>query len=143
MSQLGSNVGENAEALMGKVKRSIDRGATAAEGATSAARDTALDTTMEGMRGVRSRLEEAAQSLPSAPTSTRLAWRMGRWLGRTEGALWLASKGAGIWWRRTKNQLRNQSSDQRLRLIAQWGPCVVASTWLSAQLWNRLRRGAG
>ena len=136
MSQLGSSVGENAEALMGKVKRGVDRGATAAEGAASAARDT----TMEGMRDVRSRLEEAAQGLPSAPTSTRLAWRMGRWLGRAEGALWLAAKGAGIWSRRTMKQLRNQPGDQRLRLIAQWGPCVVASTWLSAQLWNRLRR---
>jgi len=135
MSQFGSSVGENAEALMGKVKRGVDRGATAAEGAASAARDT----TMEGMHDVRSRLEEAAQGLPSAPTSTRLAWHMGRWLGRAEGALWLASKGAGIWWRRTMKQLRNQSGDQRLRLIAQWGPCVVASTWLSAQLWNRLR----
>jgi hypothetical protein len=141
MSQLSSGVsgvGEDAQALMGQAGTSAEQGASAVESAAS----ESLDATMEGMRRVRSRLEEAAQGLPSAPTSTRLAWRMGRWLGRVEGALWLASKGAGVWWGRTMKQLRGQPPNQRLRLIAQWGPCVVASAWLVAQIGNRARRAA-
>ena len=140
MSQFSSSmssVGEDAQSLVGQAGASVEQGASAVEGAAS----DGLDATMEGMRRVRSRLEEAAR-LPSAPTSTRLAWRMGRWLGRAEGALWLASKGAGIWWGRTMKRVRGQPPDQRLRLIAQWGPCVVASAWLVAQIGNRSRRAA-
>lgn len=141
MSRLSPNlsgVGEDAQSLMGQTGTSADQGASAALGAAS----DGLDTTLEGMRRIRSRLEEAAQGLPSAPTSTRLAWRTGRWLGRVEGTLWLASKGAGIWWGRTMKQLRGQPPNQRLRLIAQWGPCVVASAWLMAQIGKRSRRAA-
>ena len=138
LSSSVSGVGEDAQSLVGQAGASVEQGTTAVEGAAS----DGLDATMEGMRRVRSRLEEAAQGLPSAPTSTRLAWRMGRWLGRAEGVLWLASKGAGIWWGRTMKRVRGQPPDQRLRLIAQWGPCVVASAWLVAQIGNRARRAA-
>ena len=141
MSQLSSSmssVGEDAQSLVGQAGAGAEQGTTAVEGAAS----DGLDMTLEGMRRIRSRLEDAAQDLPSAPTSTRLAWRMGRWLGRAEGTLWLASKGAGIWWGRTMKRVRGQPPAQRLRLIAQWGPCVVASAWLVAQVGNRSRRAA-
>lgn len=121
---------------------------------TSAARDVAdktahatgqtvsqgMESTLDSMQQIKHRLEDAAQVLPSAPTSRRLAWRMGRLLGRVEGAIWLSSKGIGIWWRRTRKRSQHQPPNERARMLAQWGPCVLATGWLSVQVWNRLRR---
>ncbi|MGZ3715711.1 MAG: hypothetical protein ACXVA4_09845 [Ktedonobacterales bacterium] len=101
-----------------------------------------MDSAMDSMQQIRRKLEDATQGLPSAPTSSRLAWRAGRWLGRVEGVIWLGSKGAGIWWGRTKKRLQHQPPDERARMLVQWGPSVIATGWLSVQAWNRLR-GSG
>ncbi len=98
-----------------------------------------MESALDGMQQIRRKLEGAAQGLPSAPTSSRLAWRAGRWLGRVEGVIWLGSKGVGIWWGRTRKQLQHQPPNERARMLVQWGPCVIATAWLSVQVWNRLR----
>lgn len=98
-----------------------------------------LDAAVASMQQVRNRLEDVAQGLPTAPTSTHMAWRAGRWLGRAEGVIWLASRGAGIWWGQTKQRLQRQTPDQRVRLILQWGPTTIASAYLAGQVWTRLR----
>jgi hypothetical protein len=93
-----SPIGGAAEAAQDAVGRTVaSAGTMAAE---------ALDDATGGLREVRRTLEDAARGLPSAPLSTRVAWRAGRWLGRAERALWLASKGAGVWWRRSRHCAR-------------------------------------
>lgn len=135
---------------LGEETRRMAKGAAGSmSDAASWAGDTAaqatsvtLDGTLEGMRQIRARLEGLAEGLPTAPTSTRLAWRAGRWLGRVEGVVWLGSKGFGVWWGKARKRLRNQPTNERVRMAVQWGPCVVATAWLCVQLVGRVRRGA-
>lgn len=139
---ISSGVGEKAQSLIGdtaSAARDIAERTTATTGQTLS---QSMDSAMDSMQQIRRRLEDAAQGLPRAPTSSRLAWRAGRWLGRVEGVIWLGSKGVGIWWGRTKKRLQHQPPDERARMLAQWGPSVIATGWLSAQVWNRLH-GSG
>lgn len=92
------------------------------------------------MQQLKTRLEDVTQKMTTAPLSTRLAWRAGRWLGRVEGVLWLSSKGISIWWNKTKTSLAHRSSNQWMRTAAQWGPSILALTWMAAQLISRTRR---
>lgn len=100
------------------------------------------DATTATMQQVREKLDDVTQRLSNAPLSTRLVWRIGRWVGRAEGVAWLASKGIGIWWSRTTKRLSGQSGNQWARTAIQWGPCVVACAWMGVQLVNRARRSA-
>jgi hypothetical protein len=92
------------------------------------------------MQQVKTTLEDAAQKMISAPLTTRLAWQAGRWLGRVEGVLWLSSKGIAIWWTRTRRSLAHQPSNEWLRAAAQWGPSILAVTWMVIQVIRRARR---
>lgn len=134
-----SELGEKAQSLVsGSASAARDVvGQTAST--TGQAVSQGMDSTLEGMQQIKRKLEGAAQGLPSAPTSSRLAWRVGRWLGRVEGVMWLGSKGAGIWWGQTKKRLQRQQPNERARMLAQWAPSVIATGWLSVQMWNRLR----
>jgi hypothetical protein len=108
-------------------------GQAASEGASA---------TTATMQQLKTTLEDATQRMTSVPLSARLTWRLGRWLGRVEGVLWLSSKGLGIWWARTKKNLAHRSGNQWTRTAAQWGPSIVAVTWMGAQLINRARHSA-
>lgn len=115
----------------------------AAEGTSAAvghAASEGRDAALASLQQLRGRLEDAAHGLPTTPRSARMAWRAGRWLGRVEGVIWLGSRGAGIWWRQTLRRLRRQTPNQRVRLVLQWGPSAVATGWLMAQVWVRLRQ---
>ena len=112
-------LGEKARSLIGDSTSSVRDAAGRTAAATGQTMTQGMESTLEGMQQIRHKLEGAAQGLPSAPKSTRLAWRAGRWLGRVEGVIWLGSKGAGIWWKRTRKRLRRQSPNERTRMLAQ------------------------
>lgn len=87
-------------------------------------------------------IAQGAQALALPGASARTAWRAGRFVGRIEGALRLARFGVRFWWKRRQ---RGRGEEGRrsvtwLRPLAQWGPAVVASGWLIAQIWTRRRR---
>lgn len=141
-----SELGEKAQSLVGgsaSAARDIMGQAAATTGQAAAATgqtvSQGMDSMLDGMQQIKRKLEDTAQGLPSAPTSSRLAWRAGRWLGRVEGVIWLGSKGLGIWWGQTKKRLQRQPPNERARMLAQWVPSVIAIGWLSVQVWNRLR----
>lgn len=88
---------------------------------------------------------EQAPDIALPNTSTRVAWRAGRFVGRIEGAFRLARFGGRVWWRqRQRAHRRNQDQGpvtaERLRVLLQWGPTTVASVWMAAQVVGRLRR---
>lgn len=141
-----SELGEKAQSLVGgsaSAARDMLGQTVAATGQTVAATgqtvSQGMESMLDGMQQIKQKLEGVAQELPSAPTSSRLAWRAGRWLGRVEGVIWLGSKGLGMWWRQKKKQLQHQPPNESARMLAQWVPSVIAIGWLSVQLWNRLR----
>ncbi|HEX8035560.1 MAG TPA: hypothetical protein VF510_17005 [Ktedonobacterales bacterium] len=137
-----SGLGEKAQSLVGDTASAARDIAGQTATTTGQTLSHGMDTAMDSMQQIRQRLEDATQRLPSAPTSSRLAWRVGRWLGRVEGVIWLGSKGVGIWWGQTKKRLQHQPPNERARMLVQWGPSVIATAWLSVQVWNRLR-GSG
>jgi hypothetical protein len=88
-------------------------------------------------------ISERTQSLALPTPSARVAWRAGRMVGRIEGAVRLAWFGVRFWWRRRQREKHDQQGQpftHWLRLLAQWGPAIIASTWLLAQMWTRRRR---
>lgn len=87
-------------------------------------------------------MAEGVQAMALPNTSTRMAWRAGRLVGRVEGAVRLAAFGVRFWWRRRQRGRQGQRSTERLRVLVQWGPTVLASAYLVTQLWIRLRRRA-
>ncbi len=139
-----SGLGEKARSLFDDSTSAAQNVAGRTTAATGQTLSQGMESALDGMQQIQHKLEGAAQALPSAPTSSRLAWRVGRWLGRVEGVIWLGSKGAGIWWRRTRKQMQHQPPNERARMLVQWGPCVLATGWLAVQvgtqLGNRLRR---
>lgn len=106
--------------------------ATAREGAESAG-----DQISQFGQGIADGMQDLA--LPN--TSARMAWRAGRFVGRIEGAVRLAAFGVRFWWRRRQRGNQGQSSTERLRVLAQWGPTTLATAYLATQAWTRLRRG--
>lgn len=106
-----------------------------------------LTTAVEGVQAAGGRIghevAEATQTITLPSASARTAWRAGRFVGRIEGAMKLALFGLRFWRRRQQRQKRKgqwQRSVAWVRVLAQWGPCAVASAWLTAQVWARLRR---
>lgn len=83
---------------------------------------------------------EGVQTLALPNMSARMAWRAGRLIGRIEGAVRLAAFGIRFWWRRRQRGKQEETSTEWPRLLVQWGPTTVASTYLATQLWTRLRR---
>ncbi len=135
-------LGEKAQSLIDESTSAVREMSGRTAAATGQTLSQGMDNALDSMQQIRQRLENAAQGLPSAPTSSRLAWRVGRLLGRVEGVIWLGSKGAGIWWGQTKKRLQHQQPTERARMLVQWGPSVIATGWLLVQIWNRLR-GSG
>jgi hypothetical protein len=100
-----SGLGEKARSLFDDSTSAAQNVAGKTATATGQTLSQGMESALDGMQQIRRKLEGAAQGLPSAPTSSRLAWRAGRWLGRVEGVIWLGSKGLGIWWRRTRKKM--------------------------------------
>lgn len=116
-------------------------------------------TAQEGVAAVRDGAESAGSQISQVgqelaggihtlvvpKMSARMAWRAGRTVGRIEGAVRLAAFGARFWWRRRRRARQRHHSTEStdwLRVLVQWGPTTVASTYLATQVWTRVRRGA-
>lgn len=116
--------------------------ATASEGLATAKEGAAATGTQVGQIGQG--VAEGMQTLALPNTSTRMAWRAGRFVGRIEGAVRLAAFGVRFWWRRRQRQRQRgeqrQDATKWLRLAAQWGPTILASAYLATQAWSRRKR---
>lgn len=85
-------------------------------------------------------ITEGVQTLALPNTSARMAWRAGRFVGRIEGAVRLASFGIQFWWRRRRRQGREQTAPQWMHLLVRWGPTAIASVCLAERVWALVRR---
>ena len=105
-----------------------------------------LSTAAAGAAAVGGQIGEGitggVQTLALPNTSARMAWRAGRFVGRIEGAVRLASFGVRFWWRRRQRGGQEQTAPQWTHMLVQWGPTAIASACLAERVWSLIRRRA-
>lgn len=142
-NQLATDARSLADRFGTQTTEALIRAVSGVQSTTSEGLATALEGAQAAGGQVGRGITEGVQSLALPTTSTRVAWRSGRFVGRIEGAVRLAAFGVRFWWRRRQRRgQQQQASPSWPRVLAQWGPTTIASTWLLAQIWIRVRRRA-
>lgn len=139
LNQMTTDARALADHIGSQTAEALIRATSGIQQASSETLATAADGIQSVGGWVGHEVAETTQTIALPSASARTAWRAGRFVGRIEGAVKLALFGVRFWRRRQKRRGQQQRSVAWVRPLAQWGPCALASVWLTAQVWARLR----